>query len=71
MLDRAHYRYLSAIRTLAMIRKLSLPVVQVNIADNVELMNVDYVQIALVLTNLLSNAAKYAPKETPIIVNAS
>jgi hypothetical protein len=33
MLDRAHYRYLSAIKTLAMIRKLSLPVVQVNIAE--------------------------------------
>jgi hypothetical protein len=33
MLDRAQQRYLSAIKTLAMIRKLPLPVVQVNIAD--------------------------------------
>lgn len=33
MLDRAHNRYLSAITALAKIRKLSLPTVQVNIAD--------------------------------------
>jgi hypothetical protein len=31
--DRAHRRYLSAIRTLAIVRKLALPVLQVNIAD--------------------------------------
>src|SRR5262249_60099078 len=30
--DRAHKRYLSAIRTLALVRKLALPVLQVNIA---------------------------------------
>ena len=32
-LDHAHRRYLSAIRTLAQVRKLLVPVVQVNIAD--------------------------------------
>jgi hypothetical protein len=31
-MDRAHKRYLSAIKTLALIRKLALPVLQVNIA---------------------------------------
>jgi hypothetical protein len=31
--DRAHKRYLSAIKTLALVRKLALPVLQVNIAD--------------------------------------
>jgi hypothetical protein len=31
-IDRAHKRYLSAIKTLAVIRKLALPVLQVNIA---------------------------------------
>jgi hypothetical protein len=31
-LDRAHKRYLSAIKTLALMRKLALPVLQVNIA---------------------------------------
>jgi hypothetical protein len=31
-MDRAHRRYLSAIKTLAMVRKLAAPVVQVNIA---------------------------------------
>jgi hypothetical protein len=31
-LDRAHKRYLSAIKTLAVVRKLALPVLQVNIA---------------------------------------
>jgi hypothetical protein len=30
--DRAHRRYLSAIRTLALVRKLAAPVLQVNIA---------------------------------------
>ena len=30
--DRAHKRYLSAIKTLALVRKLALPVLQVNIA---------------------------------------
>src|SRR5262249_3829914 len=30
-MDRAHKRYLSAIRTLALVRKLALPVLQVNI----------------------------------------
>ena len=31
-IDRAHRRYLSAIKTLATVRKLALPVLQVNIA---------------------------------------
>ena len=31
-IDRAHKRYLSAIKTLAVVRKLALPVLQVNIA---------------------------------------
>jgi hypothetical protein len=31
-MDRAHKRYLSAIRTLALVRRLALPVLQVNIA---------------------------------------
>jgi hypothetical protein len=31
-MDRAHKRYLSAIKTLATVRKLALPVLQVNIA---------------------------------------
>jgi hypothetical protein len=31
-MDRAHRRYLSALRTLALVRKLALPVLQVNIA---------------------------------------
>lgn len=33
MLDRAHHRYLAAIKALATVRKLSVPVLQVNIAD--------------------------------------
>lgn len=32
-MDRAHRRYLSAIKTLAVVRKLALPVLQVNIAQ--------------------------------------
>ena len=32
--DRAHRRFLSAIRSLAMIRKLALPAMQLNIAEN-------------------------------------
>lgn len=33
MLDRAHKRYLSAIKTLATVRKLGIPAIQVNIGD--------------------------------------
>ena len=33
-IDKAHARFLSAIRTLAQVRKLALPTVQVNIARN-------------------------------------
>jgi len=32
-MDRAHRRYMSALRTLALVRKLAVPVLQVNIAD--------------------------------------
>lgn len=32
LLDRAHRRYLSALKTLATIRRLEVPVVQVNVA---------------------------------------
>jgi hypothetical protein len=32
LIDRAHRRYLSALKTLALVRKLALPVLQVNIA---------------------------------------
>jgi hypothetical protein len=32
-MDRAHKRYLSALKALAQVRKLALPVLQVNIAD--------------------------------------
>jgi hypothetical protein len=32
-MDRTHKRYLSAIKTLALVRKLALPVLQVNIAE--------------------------------------
>src|SRR5262245_53031389 len=31
-MDRAHRRYLSALRTLALVRKLAVPVLQVNVA---------------------------------------
>jgi hypothetical protein len=33
-LDRAHRRYLSALKTLALMRKLAVPVLQVNLAQN-------------------------------------
>jgi hypothetical protein len=33
-IDKAHARFLSAIRTLAQVRKLALPTLQVNIARN-------------------------------------
>ena len=33
-IDRAHRRFLSAVETLARVRKLALPILQVNIARN-------------------------------------
>jgi len=43
--------------------------VRVDAPQDLPLMRVDYVQIALALRNLLENAAKYAPDESPIVVN--
>jgi hypothetical protein len=37
--DRAHKRYLSAIRTLALVRRLALPALQVNIAQKQQVKN--------------------------------
>jgi len=34
MQDRAHRRYLTAIRTLAQVRRLLTPAVQINVAEN-------------------------------------
>ena len=34
MQDRAHRRYLSAIRTLAQVRRLLTPAVQINVGEN-------------------------------------
>jgi hypothetical protein len=38
-IDRAHRRYLSAIKTLAVVRKLALPALQVNIANKQQVKN--------------------------------
>ncbi len=43
--------------------------VQVTAGDNLPLVRADYVQIALVLTNLLGNAAKYTPADSAIHVS--
>jgi len=43
--------------------------VQVTAGDGLPLIRADYVQIALVLTNLLQNAAKYTPAGSPIHVS--
>ena len=43
--------------------------VQVTASDDLPLVRADYVQIALVLTNLLGNAAKYTPAGSPICVS--
>jgi two-component system sensor histidine kinase KdpD len=45
--------------------------VQVTTGDDLPLIRADYVQIALVLTNLLGNAAKYTPSGSPIHVSLS
>ena len=44
--------------------------VQVSLAPGLPCLEADYTQIALVLTNLLENAVKYTPPETPIALNA-
>ena len=44
--------------------------IQVTIEDELPLIKADYVQLALVVTNLLENAVKYSPAETPIELRA-
>ena len=44
---------------------------QVTSGDGLPLLRADYVQVALVLTNLLGNAAKYTPADSPIHVSVS
>ena len=43
--------------------------VRVTAADDLPLVRADYVQIALVFTNLIGNAAKYTPEGSPIHVS--
>lgn len=43
--------------------------VQITAGDDLPLVRADYVQIALVFTNLLQNAAKYTPASSPIHVS--
>jgi two-component system sensor histidine kinase KdpD len=45
--------------------------VHINLPDNLPLLRADYTQLALVLTNLLGNAAKYTPGDSPIQIFAS
>ena len=45
--------------------------VQEEAADGLPLIRADYVQMALVLTNILQNAAKYSPPESPILLTLS
>ncbi len=45
--------------------------VQVSIDSDLPLVRADYTQIALVLTNLLENAGKYTPSDTPIYLSAT
>ena len=45
--------------------------VQVTAGEDLPLIRADYVQVALVLTNLLGNAAKYTPPGSPIHVSLS
>ena len=44
--------------------------VKVALADDLPLVRADYTQVALVLTNLLENAAKYTPTGSPIHLSA-
>jgi two-component system, OmpR family, sensor histidine kinase KdpD len=45
-------------------------IVRTNLADNLLLVDVDYLQIDQVLTNLIENAVRYTPSDSPIDVNA-
>ncbi|MBV9691616.1 MAG: hypothetical protein JO202_18120, partial [Ktedonobacteraceae bacterium] len=45
--------------------------VQTNLPDDLLLVDVDYLQIDQVLTNLIENAVRYTPKTSPIEVGAS
>ena len=44
--------------------------VKIDLAMELPLIRVDYIQIALVLTNLLQNAIKYTPRDAPIELSA-
>lgn len=44
---------------------------QINLTDDLPLIRADYTQIALVLTNLLENAVKYAAQGTDIMLSAA
>ena len=44
--------------------------VEVSLAPGLPYLEADYTQIALVLTNLLENALKYTPPDTPIMLDA-
>ena len=45
--------------------------IEVSVADEIPLIQADYIQIALLLTNLLENALKYGPAEKPIKLTVS
>ena len=45
--------------------------VMIDVSGDAPLIQVDYTQIALVITNLLQNAVKYTPHETPIEISAT
>jgi two-component system sensor histidine kinase KdpD len=45
-------------------------IVRTNLADNLLLVDVDYLHIDQVLTNLIENAVRYTPPDSPIDVNA-
>ncbi len=51
--------------------RLSDRAITVEVPDDLPLVFVDYVQIQQVITNLIENAAKYAPKGTSIHVDAA
>ncbi len=44
--------------------------VKIDMATDIPLIRVDYIQIALVMTNLLQNATKYTPRDAPIELSA-